>query len=169
MSISMTHARRSDRRIARVLTVGVLAGMMAVLAGCANPRASSAVYSYGQAQREQIVRLGTVISMRDVVIQDDKSSGVGVLGGGTMGGVLGNAVGGGAGRTIAAVGGVLIGALAGNAIENQLKRRPGYEITVQLDNGEIRVIAQEADVQIAVGQRVQVISGGGPIRVAPAW
>jgi len=167
MSISTTHTRRSDLRIARVLMVGALAGMIAVLAGCTSPRASSGVYNYGQAQREQIVRLGTVISVRDVVIQDDKNSGMGVVSGGAMGGVLGNAVGGGSGRAIAVVGGALIGALAGNVIENQLNRRSGYEITVQFDNGEIRAIAQEADVQIAVGQRVQVISGGGPTRIAP--
>jgi outer membrane lipoprotein SlyB len=34
------------------------------------------VYSYGQAQREQIVRLGTVVSVRAVTIQEDQSSGV---------------------------------------------------------------------------------------------
>jgi len=156
-----------QRSIGRMLTVTTLVATMTVLAACSSPRASSGVYTYGQAQREQIVRLGTVISVRDIVIQDDKTSGVGVVGGGAMGGVLGNAVGGGSGRAIATVGGALIGALAGNAAENLVTRKAGYEITVQIDNGEIRAIAQEADVPIAVGQRVQVISGGGPTRVAP--
>jgi len=167
MAKNMTQTRRSGRRIVRGLMIGALAGTMAVLAGCANRSASSGVYHYGQAQREQVVRLGTVIGVRNIVIQDDKPSGLGMVGGGAMGGALGNAVGGGSGRTIATVGGVLLGALAGNVIENQVNRKAGYEITVRLDNGEVRAIAQEADVQIAVGQRVQLISGGGPTRVAP--
>jgi outer membrane lipoprotein SlyB len=41
------------------------------------------------------------------------------------------------------------------------------EITVRLDNGETRVIAQEADVAISTGQRVRLISGNGPTRVVP--
>jgi len=167
MSMSMTHTRRSSRRVVRILMAGALIGTMAALAGCANPRASSGVYSYGQAQREQIVRLGTVISVRNVVIQDDKTSGVGVVGGGAMGGVLGNAVGGGSGRSIMTVGGVILGSIAGDAIENQVTRTNGLEITVRLDNGETRVVAQAADVPINAGQRVRMISGGGPTRVAP--
>ena len=139
---------------------------MAVLGGCANRSASSGVYSYDQAQREQIVRTGTVTGVRPIVIQNDKSSGAGMLAGGALGGV-GNAVGGGTGRTIATVGGAILGALAGNAIENSVGKSSGYEITVRLDNGETRVVAQEADVPISVGQRVQVISGAGPTRVTP--
>ena len=128
--------------------------------------ASSGVYSYDQAQREQIVRTGTVTGVRPIVIQNDKSSGAGMLAGGALGGVAGNAVGGGTGRTIATVGGAILGALAGNAIENSVGKSSGYEITVRLDNGETRVVAQEADVPISVGQRVQVISGQAP-RASP--
>jgi len=142
-------------------------GVAAVLSGCANPSASSAVYTYGQAQREQIVRLGTVESVRPVVIQQDKTTGAGVLAGGALGGVLGNAVGGGSGRAIMTVGGALLGGIAGDAIEHQVTRTNGLEITVRLDNGETRVVAQAADVPINAGQRVRMISGGGPTRVAP--
>ncbi|AEE68190.1 lipoprotein [Bordetella pertussis] len=154
-------------RARRLLAVAAVAGSVAVLAGCANPSASSGVYTYGQAQREQIVRTGTVTGVRPITIQNDKSSGVGLVAGGALGGVAGNAVGGGTGRTIATVGGVILGALAGNAIENRAGKSSGYEITVRLDNGETRVVAQEADVPISVGQRVQVISGAGPTRVTP--
>lgn len=167
MTMSTIPTQGPGRRIGRGLAVAALAGTMAVLAGCANQSASSGVYTYGQAQREQIVRTGTVTGVRNIVIQSDQSSGVGVVGGGAMGGVLGNAVGGGSGRAIATVGGALLGALIGNTVENQVARSSGYEITVRMDNGETRVIAQEADVPISVGQRVQVISGGGPTRVAP--
>ena len=146
------------RRARRWLAVAAVVTSMAVLGGCANRSASSGVYSYDQAQREQIVRTGTVTGVRPIVIQNDKSSGAGMLAGGALGGVAGNAVGGGTGRTIATVGGAILGALAGNAIENSVGKSSGYEITVRLDNGETRVVAQEADVPISVGQRVQVIS-----------
>lgn len=152
-------------RTGRWLAVAAVVTSMAVLGGCANRSASSSVYSYDQAQREQIVRNGTVTSVRPITIEESKSSGVGMIAGGALGGVAGNAIGGGTGRAIATVGGALLGALAGNTIENRAARSSGLEITVHLDNGETRVIAQEADVPISVGQRVQVISGAGPTRV----
>ena len=154
-------------RAGRWLAVAAVVTSMAVLGGCANRSASSGVYSYDQAQREQIVRIGTVTGVRPIVIQNDKASGVGMVAGGALGGVAGNAIGGGTGRTIATVGGVILGALAGNAVENRAQTNSGLEITVRLDNGETRVVAQEADVPVSVGQRVQVISGAGPTRVAP--
>lgn len=151
----------------RLLAGGAVLTAVALLAGCANPSASSGVYTYGQAQREQIVRSGTVTAVRPIVIQREGSSGAGLLAGGALGGVAGNAVGGGTGRAIATVGGAILGALAGSAVENRVGKSSGLEITVRLDNGETRVVAQEADLPLSVGQRVQVISGAGPTRVAP--
>lgn len=137
------------------------------IAGCANKTASSNVYSYEQAQREQIVRMGTVVSTRPIVIQNDQSSGMGTLAGGALGGVAGSSIGGGRGQVLATIGGALIGGLAGNAVENQVGKTQGLEITVRLDNGETRVIAQAADIQFASGQRVRLVSGNGPTRVVP--
>lgn len=154
-------------RLRRWAALAAAVGSLAVVAGCANPSASSSVYTYGQAQQEQIVRLGTVVSVRPVTIQNEKSSGAGMIAGGALGGVAGNAVGGGSGRAIATVGGAILGGLLGNTIENQVGKTQGLEITVQLDNGETRVIAQAADVAISAGQRVRVISGQGPARVVP--
>ncbi|SHH54299.1 outer membrane lipoprotein SlyB [Pollutimonas bauzanensis] len=162
-----TYLQRSGARPARIAAITVLAASMAVLAGCANDTASGSVYSYGQAQREQIVRTGTVEAVRNVVIQKDSSSGAGVLAGGALGGVAGNTIGGGRGNILATIGGGILGAVAGNAVENQVGKTQGLEITVRLDNGETRVIAQAADVAIGVGQRVRLISGNGPTRVVP--
>jgi outer membrane lipoprotein SlyB len=155
------------RALRRWLCMVALAGALPMLGACAHDSASSAVYSYGQAQREQIVRLGTVESVRPVTIQQERTSGAGALAGGALGGVAGSAVGGGRGQILATIGGGVLGALAGDAVEHGARKSSGLEITVRLDNGETRVIAQEADVPIRVGQRVQVISGGGPTRVAP--
>lgn len=165
--MNLSHLHRTGLRSARVLVLTALAGSVIVLAGCANDNASSSVYSYGQAQREQIVRTGTVEAVRNVTIQKDSSSGAGVLAGGALGGVAGNTIGRGSGNVLATIGGGILGAVAGNAVENRVGKTAGLEITVRLDNGETRVIAQAADVAIGVGQRVRLISGNGPTRVVP--
>jgi outer membrane lipoprotein SlyB len=150
------------------LAIGALALSSVVLVtGCAKPSASANVYNYSQTQRDQIVRNGTVINVRPITIQSDQTSGGGAIAGGAVGGVAGSAVGGGTGRTLAIIGGALLGALAGNAVEDRMGKKEGLEITVRLDNGETRVIAQEADLSILMNQRVQVISGAGPTRVVP--
>ncbi len=147
--------------------VVMIAGTALMMSGCANPNASASTYTYGQAQTEQVVREGTVKAIRPIVIQQERSSGAGLIAGGALGGVAGSAVGDGTGRTLAIVGGALLGALAGEKVEEAATKTNGIEITVRLDNGETRVIAQAADVALSVGQRVQVISGAGPTRVVP--
>lgn len=149
-----------------VLTSAAVASA-ALIAGCAGQSASSSVYTYGQAQNEQIVRLGTVQGVRYITIQSDKPSGFGAASGAALGGVAGNTIGGGSGNVLATIGGVILGGLAGNAVENQTGKKQGLEITVQMDNGETRAIAQEADVMFTAGQRVRVLSGNGPTRVTP--
>ena len=121
-------SRRGSRRLLAMLA---LAGSLVVLAGCAQQSSSSSVYTYGQTQREQIVRLGTVEAVRNVVIQNDRSTGAGTLAGGALGGVAGSTIGGGSGRVLATIGGGLLGALAGNAVENQMGKSSGLEITVR--------------------------------------
>lgn len=151
----------------RAVAAAGVVGLATILAGCANQSASGNVYTYGQAQREQIQRLGTVVSVRNITIQPESSSGVGTVAGAAVGGVAASSIGGGTGRIIASVLGGVAGGLVGNEIEKGTSRKAGYEITVRLDNGETRVVAQEADIALRPGQRVQVISGSGPVRVVP--
>lgn len=165
MNTSLAVKRAQTPR--RLLAVLAVFGSLSVLVGCAHQSASSSVYTYGQAQREQIVRLGTVESVRNVMIQNDRTSGAGSLAGAALGGVAGSAIGGGRGQILAAIGGGLLGAMAGDKIEHEMGKSAGLEITVRLDNGEVRVIAQEADIPFSVGQRVRVVSGSGPTRVTP--
>lgn len=154
-------------RVLRLTAVAGISLSALVLAGCANQSASGSTYTYGQAQQEQIVRYGTVVSVRPIVIQSDKSSGLGAVAGGALGGVAGSSIGGGRGQILTSIGGALLGGLAGNAVENQVNKTQGLEITVRLDNGETRVVAQANDIALSSGQRVQVISGGGPTRIVP--
>lgn len=142
-----------------------LSALALTLAGCAQPSASSRVYTFEQTQRAQNVVPGTVTSVRSITIQSSQSSGGGMLAGGALGAVAGNAIGGGSGRRLTTVGGAIGGALAGNAVENAASRRAGLEITVRTDSGQTVVVAQEADVPISVGQRVQIVTQGGVSRV----
>lgn len=159
-----------QQRVARPFAIAALVvAPMVFLAGCANKSASGNVYTYGQAQREQIVRMGSVVSTRPIVIQNDQQTGLGTVAGGALGGVAASSIGGGRGKALATIGGALLGGLAGNAVEKEVGKSKGLEVTVQLDNGETRVIAQEADIDLRPGQRVRVISGGGPTRVVPAY
>lgn len=161
------HATTGQRTTCRLIAALAVLGSIGWVSGCSTPSASSKVYTYGQAQSEQIVRNGTVTAIRSITIQRDRSTGAGMVAGGALGGVAGSAVGDGTGRTLAIVGGAILGALVGEKVEEQAGKTDGLEITVRLDNGETRVIAQAADVPFSVGQRVQVISGAGPVRVAP--
>ena len=155
-------------RYGRLAAITTIMAASVVIAGCAHETASSSVYTYGQAQKQQNQATGTVQSVRQVVIQQDRSTGIGAVAGGAIGGVAGSTIGGGKGKVLTTIGGGLLGAIAGDQIEHHANKTNGLEIVVLLDTGETTVIAQAADVAIGIGQRVRVISGGGgPARVVP--
>jgi outer membrane lipoprotein SlyB len=136
-----------------------------LLVGCATSR-SGDVYSRGEALREQTVRLATVESVRPVTIEGTRT-GIGAAAGGVVGGVAGSGVGHGKGSSIAGVLGAVGGGVAGQAIEEGATRKPGVEITVRLDNGELRAIVQEETDKFVAGQKVRLLTSGGATRVSP--
>ena len=80
--------------------------------------------------------------------------------------VAGSNVGQGKGAVIGAVIGAVAGGIAGQAIENNASKQDGLEITVRLDNGELRAIVQAVDgQQFQPGERVRLLSGAGGTRV----
>lgn len=111
------------------------------------------------------MRMGVVESVRQVMIEGSKS-GAGTVAGAAVGGVAGSNVGGGKGSTIGAILGAVAGGVAGSAIEQGVTKKQGLEITVKLDNGELRAITQEADEVFHPGERVRLLSGGGVTRVS---
>lgn len=136
-----------------------------LLAGCAVTPNSASVYSSRQAQGEQIVRMGVVESVRNVTIDKGKS-GVGALGGAALGGIAaGSNIGHGTGALAAGIVGALVGGAVGDNVDSRLSDRPGLEITVRLDNGELRAITQDADESFKPGDRVRLLSGSGVTRV----
>ncbi len=152
------------KAINTLIKAGLVLAVASAVTGCATQSNSSGVYQAGQVQREQIVRFGTIESVRQVAIQRPES-GVGTLAGAGVGGVAGSAIGGGRGSIVGAIVGAVAGGVAGNAIENSANHRPGYELTVRLDDGQMRAIVQEADEPFAPGERVRILSRGGISRV----
>lgn len=152
---------------ARLMLVTLLAACVTTT-GCAYNSSSPDVYTAGQAQREETVRFGTVESVRAVTISsnDGQPSGLGAVGGGALGAVAGSAIGGGRGSIATAIIGGIAGAVAGNAVENGVAKRAGVEITVRLDNGDLRAITQSATGEMfQAGDRVRLLSSAGVTRV----
>ncbi|SAK82729.1 17 kDa surface antigen [Caballeronia pedi] len=156
------------KTVSRIALAMALIGSVA-LTGCAYNSSSSDVYTASQAQREETVRMATVESVRGVKISSNNGqpTGLGTIGGGALGGVAAaSAIGGGNGSIIAGIIGGLAGAVAGNAVENSVAMKNGLEITVRLDNGDLRAITQTANGEVfQAGERVRLLSSGGVTRV----
>lgn len=138
--------------------------LAALLAGCATAPPSGNVYRSYQTQNEQVVRTGTVESVRNVVIVNPES-GVGTVGGAALGGLAGSQVGHGDGSAAVGILGAIAGGLIGQRVEASANHRPGFEITVKLDSGELRAVTQAADEMFRPGERVRLLSNGYMTRV----
>lgn len=145
------------------IVVVLAAGIAA--AGCATSRSGS-TYTRDQVRQEQSVRMGVVESVRQVTIEGTRS-GIGAIAGAAVGGIAGSAVGQGRGSQVGAVLGAVGGGVAGQAAEEATTRKPGIEITIKLDGGQIIAITQEGvDETFKPGERVRVLSSGGVSRVS---
>ena len=149
----------------RIAAVSLAGALVLALSGCATQQRSASVYKAGEAQREQAVRMATVEGVREVTL-DRGQTGVGTGAGAVIGGVTGSTVGRGRGSVVGAVAGAVAGGIIGQAVENSSSKVPAVEITVRLDNGDLRAIVQETDgQQFKPGDRVRLLSQGGLTRV----
>ena len=101
---------------------------------------------------------GRVESVR-VVATQAAPSGVGVVGGAVLGGLLGNQVGGGTGRTLATVAGAVGGGYAGNEVEKRTRTETTYQVRVRMENGNVRTFPYNNQPNWNVGDRVRVVDG----------
>lgn len=167
--MSKTQFFRRILAAAAVLSIGACTTLPPALTGQSS--SSATTYSPDQAQRAECVRLGTVITVRSVLIDASaarKATGSGI--GGALGALLGQQVGSGNGKKIATVAGAVAGLVGGNRIAAAAYKEPGLAVTVELDGGEIVTVTQAADVPLTVGQRVQVVGsayGSSVSRVTP--
>ena len=144
----------------------IMVASLASLGACvtANPD----VVSRYDTQRMSSAQDATVLALRPVVI-DGSQSGVGTVSGAVIGGVAGSNVGGPRGGAIVGILGAVAGGVIGNAIERDATKQNAVEITLQLKNGDRRLITQGVGQDLfAIGEPVIVVTTGGRVRVMKA-
>ncbi len=139
----------------------------ALLAGC-GPQQNGNVVSANQALTASTVSFGTIISARPVQVQGGTGSqAAGAVLGGLAGAAVGQQVGGGTGKVIATGVGATAGAAGGLQAGKSMATTQSTEWTVRMENGATIAVVQ-AQPAFSIGQRVQVITGGGQTRLAAA-
>lgn len=88
------------------------------------------------------------------VRQKGEGTGLGVVGGAVVGGLLGSQIGGGSGKNVATVLGAVGGGVAGNEVEKRARATTVYQVRVRMDDGSLRSLTQGSAP--AVGQRVTI-------------
>lgn len=141
-------------------------GLVVLAAGCTFPSSRRTVPA-GQANVLQRSEMGVVTSVREVNIEGQKGQ-LGLFGGGVLGGAAASGGKGVSGAVVRASGAV-VGAVAGQAVEEVATRKRAQEITVRLDDGSTVSVVQESSTGLFMdGDRVRVINGGGQARIAMA-
>ncbi len=90
----------------------------------------------------------------NVVKQKGEGTGLGVVGGAVVGGLVGSQIGGGNGKSVATVLGAVGGGVAGNEVEKRARATTTYQVRVRMDDGSVRTVTQ--GTAPAVGQKVTV-------------
>jgi outer membrane lipoprotein SlyB len=171
--------------------------MLSLLSGCARDLSSD---MYVSSATLSLTMEGSIISARKVKIrEEDKLSGNtgGMVAGGALGAVGGNAIGKGAGHTAAVVGLGLAGAGAGAGagvgalVQNELGKSEGYEFIIKVDTSKMKdryyegkaamrsvistaltsgliTVVQKDNPGVMIGNKVYVIFSDNRTRVIPA-
>jgi outer membrane lipoprotein SlyB len=156
------------KKIISKLTITAVATAMLLTTSCSNVGLNDSANVYRSGQQTMTaarIQKGRIDSIRQVRIQGEQT-GIGNLAGTATGAILaGNRTKNSRGGLIAGIAGGAVGAMIGNAIENKISSADGYEIAVQLDNGELISIVQTKEDVLAVNDRVRVLEQQGKYRV----
>ncbi|MEO7412029.1 MAG: hypothetical protein ABIZ81_01615 [Opitutaceae bacterium] len=146
----------------KTTAVGVIL-FSAFLVGCTFP-SSSRVVSRQQAGQMRRLEYGTVEKVSKVVVEGQRGQ-IGLYGGAGAGVAAAGEVGHGVGTDLARVGGAVVGAVAGQAVEEAVTRKDAREMFIKLDSGSVVVITQSGSQAFAVGERVAITNGPGGAEV----
>lgn len=102
---------------------------------------------------------GTVVSLHTYEQAAASGTGVGAVGGAVVGGLLGNQIGGGSGRTLATVAGAVGGGFAGNAIEKRVRTHTVTRVQVRMHTGAVRNFTEAGVSRWSTGSKVRVVRG----------
>ena len=146
------------------LSLLVLTALSVAVAGCTLP-SSRRMVPAAQANVVQRSEYGTVTSVRQVNIEGQKGQ-LGMYGGGLIGSAAAGGGRGVSGDVIQATGAV-VGAIAGQAVEEVATRKVAQEIDIRLDDGSMVTVTQASSTGVFMdGDRVRVLNGGGYASVA---
>lgn len=111
------------------------------------------------AQASTCLHCGTVVSSYSYQRPAAHGTGVGMATGAVVGGLLGNQVGGGNGRTLATVAGAVGGGYAGNVIEKRARSTTVTQVRVRMHNGAVRTFTEAGSNRWVSGEHVRVRGG----------
>ncbi len=141
------------------------------LIGCSGPNPYGNAYGPGQAQTIQSVYYGVIVNITPATVDNTNGNNfIGGIAGAAIGGLLGSTVGGGTGKSIATIGGAVLGSYIGSEGANALGKSNGVNLTIKLDNdGRTIAIVQPVDPNVIfqVGEEVQINVQGNSARVTP--
>lgn len=103
---------------------------------------------------------GTVVSSRTYQREPERASGLGAVGGAVVGGLLGNQVGSGRGRTLATIAGAAGGGYAGNRVERNIHAQTLTDVRVRMGDGQVRTFTEQGGARFRKGTHVRVRDGG---------
>lgn len=130
--------------------------LLAALAGC-GPNYSPDTYASNAVQQANKVEQGIVVGVRAVEISAPGT--VGTVSGAAAGGIAGSQATGGVGAALTALGGGVLGGILGNEIEHQVADTNGFEYIVRKTKGDLVSVAQKDATPLALGTHVLVIAG----------
>ena len=151
--------RKATRSVA--LLISIMAAVL--LAACGptyNTRPGYGGQSgyYGGGGGQQCYQgCGYVRDIREVQLGSSNGAAVGTVIGAVVGGLLGHQVGGGKGKTAATVAGAVGGGFAGHAIGERAGNGDyGWQVVVQLQDGQYATVTQRNPPQVQVGDYVMI-------------
>lgn len=139
--------------------------VLAGLAGC-GPSYSPDTYASNAAQQANKVEQGVVVGVRNVGVS--AAGTVGTVTGAAAGGIAGSQAIAGPVSAFTALGGALVGGLAGSTVEHATADTKAFEYIVRKPNGDLVSVTQKDTTPLALGQKVLVI-GGNQARVVPDY
>jgi outer membrane lipoprotein SlyB len=139
--------------------------VLAALAGCGR-NYSPDTYASNAVQQANKAEQGLVVGVREVAVS--AAGTVGTVTGAAAGGIAGSEAVGGPVSAFTALGGTVLGGLAGNAAEHVVGDTKAFEYIVRKSNGDLVSVTQKDTTPLALGQKVLVIAGN-QARVVPDY
>ena len=118
--------------------------------------------NYGPRDEGRKFNDGSRVVCKNVEVQRntrDPNRITGTATGAVVGGLLGNQVGGGNGRTLATIAGAVGGAYAGNRVERNMHKVTYTDVRVRMAKGGYRTFTEQGQSRFGNGDRVRVQGG----------